>query len=65
MDTTPIVTTPADQTFEPSSHTVCEWPSSVMGFDPCGGTKSQPAGVNYDRTPEQGNSSKDVNDGKS
>jgi hypothetical protein len=49
-----------DDSFEPTSHTVCEWPNRVMGFDPTGGTKVQPADVNYDRTPEQGNSSKGV-----
>jgi hypothetical protein len=56
---TPITSTPADQTFEPPCHCVNDW-GSVMGFDTTGGTKAQPAGVDYARTPAMQDSSKDV-----
>jgi hypothetical protein len=38
-----------DMMYEPDNHSVREWPGSVMGFDPTGGTKAQPANVDYAR----------------
>lgn len=60
---TPITSDPGDQSYEPSCHCPQDW-GSVLGFDTTGGTKVQPAGVDYARTPGIQDSSKDVNDGK-
>ena len=60
MDTTPIVSTPEDMSFEPTTHCVNHWPEKVMGFDTCGGSPTQPAGVDYARTPQIQDSTKDV-----
>lgn len=63
---TPITTTPDDTTFEPSGDSRCPttW-GTVMGFDSTGGTKTQPAGVDYARIPTIQDSSKDVRTGPS
>ena len=58
----PITSDPGDSSFEPSGKCPQDW-GSVMGFDTTGGTKSQPAGVDYARTPAMQDSSKDTRTG--